>query len=586
MLQASASNASAQLFFQTAPVPICPQPPLIETFDTTDHLDVTSGPLRWTGDGVLQTELVPDLIGTGADGAFSPPPSATTVLDTNEMLGGQSRQGIWNFTSIGIPATATVRIVGPYLAHLRCLGAVSVVGTIDVSAGTTNPLIAGTPPYERGPEAGLQNNGGNFDCEALGGVANAGGGAGGTGSGITPPPGSPSNFQCLIIAAHGEAGFGPTIDGQPNPAGSQNALYAGGQGGDSGCFPQGTTGGCSLGDAGGLGGAGGTAGRTGEAGLPRSNTTCTPVPVTQPVAQPSPVAPAMIPPIAIQSAGSGGGGGGDHLSPMSPPVLDDQGGGGGGGGGGLRISCLGAYSQGNASIGGTILAQGAVGGNAVSLGGPGGSGSGGEIWIQSFSTVTITAASTMNVTGPPRLNGMTGNIGCSPQASGGGGAGLIQLEAGAGAPPTSGFNIIPTPTPTAGAVFSAVPFAYSTTTITGSARSKFFHAGYPVPDYTSVVETVSPGDQPAATLAIRYEGAYEASNSVPQSPIADSATIKAAGAGGGPITAADIDELDGYPLIRFVIDVSYPTPPVTPLSAILPSIDAISIHLNTGANCP
>src|SRR5262249_26095449 len=151
-------------------------------------------------------------------------------------VAGVSRQGIWNFTSVTIPTGATVRIIGPYLAHFRCTGQVTINGTVQALPGLVSPPTAVTPAYDKGPQTGLQNNGGAVDCEANGGVGNAGGGAGGTGSGITPPPGSPSNFQCNVRALTGENGYGPTINGQLN-GGPGNPFYAGGQGGDSGCFP-------------------------------------------------------------------------------------------------------------------------------------------------------------------------------------------------------------------------------------------------------------------------------------------------------------------------------------------------------------
>jgi hypothetical protein len=311
----------------------------------------------------------------------------------------------------------------------------------------------------------------------------------------------------------------------------------------------------------------------------------------------------MIPPIAIPSAGSGGGGGGDHLTnpvyysgpgapppppppPPASPANDDQGGGGGGGGGGVRISCVGAYTQGTPSAVGSILSRGATGasGAAGQLAGAGGSGSGGEIWIQSFATVTIHPTAVMDVTGPPRLNPMVGTIGCSNQASGGGGAGLIQIEAGLGPPATPSFNILPSPTPTSGAVFSAPPFVFAGG-VFAQARSVFRYAG-PAPDYTGAVETSSIGNSPNAAILIRYEGAFEAIDSTPLNPVPDLATIKSAASGGGPITAATLDELDGYPLIRFVVTTVYAAPPLTPPGAILPSVDRIIINLNGTPGCP
>jgi Bacterial Ig-like domain len=574
-------NPGALRFFATAPVLSQPAPPLVENFDTANPSGAT-GAATWTGNGFIQTIFPLELTGTGADGPFAAAAGMTVVLDTNELVGGVSRMGIWNFTSMTVQATATVRVVGPYQAHFRCQGAVTIDGTINANAATgpfSSPL-----PQDKGPEQGLQNNGASSNCEANGGAANAGGGAGGTGSGVTPPPGSPPTFQCMVRVPSGEPGFGPTISGMANTGSPSNITYAGGQGGDSGCFPAAGAG-CTVGDLGGLGGAGGTAGRVGEAGLPRVATAaCTPTPnPIQPIAQPSAVAVAMVPPISVQSAGSGGGGGGDHWEPTgTAPNNDDQGAGAGGGGGGLRISCVGAYAQGAA---GMILARGAQGQTAQAQGGGGGSGSGGEVWIQTFATLTINAAGTIDVTGPGRFSPTVGAIGCSNQAAGGGGAGLVQLEAGQGPTPTAAFNLVPTSTPTAGAVFSAPPFGFSGA-ITGHVDSGLRYSGSFAPDYVSAVEVFNLGNAPGATVMIRYQGAQPAVNSTQANPIADPATLKTMATGGGAITAANLDELDGFAFIQFIVDIQFPPPPTTPTNAILPSVDSITINLNAQPTCP
>jgi hypothetical protein len=583
-IQPVQGNPTAQLFFQTIAVPFCPQPPLDETFATVQNKDLISGEFQWDGTGFLQSTFPIILTGTGADGAFTPPVAQTTILDTAQVVSGQPRAGFWNFTSVNIPQTAIVRIVGPYQAHLRCQQTFTLLGTINCNAASGPATSANV--YDRGPEQGIQNNNGGLNCEANGGVGNAGGGAGGTGSGVTPPAGSPPSFQCTVRENKGENGYGPTISGAPNNGTPPNLTYAGGTGGDSGCFPAAGAG-CNVGDLGGLGGAGGTAGRKGEDGLPRVSTAqCGPVsPVVQPIGTASNVAPAMIPPISAPSAGSGGGGGGDHWeSTGTPPNNDDQGGGAGGGGGGLRISCVGAFQMGGAAAG-TITCRGAQGNTAQASGGGGGSGSGGELWIQSFSTVSITATSLVDVTGPIRLSPTVGAIGCSNQAAGGGGPGLVQIEAGVGPPPTVNFNLQPVPTATDGAIFSGPAFQYSGG-VTGQATSKFLYTGYGAPDYTSAQETFTLGNAANATLTIRYEGAQEAVNSTAQNPTYDPTTIKSQATGGGPITAANISELDGYAFIRFVVNVGFPPPPTTAPNAILPSVDRIQIFYNAALNCP
>jgi hypothetical protein len=580
-VQTSQSNPAALLYFQTAPVALVPQPPLVESFDTANPGGVT-GFATWSGNGLLQATDPITFTGTGADGAFSPNVAQTTILDTNQLVNGVSRKGVWNFTSVNIPQTAIVRCIGPYQAHLRCTGSVTVNGTINANAASGPATSLNT--YDQGPQQGYSGGSGGLDCVMNGGVGNAGGGAGGSGSGPTPPPGAPSTFDCLNRSLQGERGFGPTLDGVANTGAPPNPLYAGGQGGDSGCFPFVSGQDCFPGDLGGLGGAGGTAGRVGEAGIPRNATAaCDPNPnVVQVIAQSSPVSVAMVPPIATQSAGSGGGGGGDHIDNTgTPPNNDDPAAGGGGGGGGLRISCVGPYQQGSATAA-TITARGAQGNTAQANAGGGGSGSGGEVWIQSMSTVTLAATSLIDVTGPIRLSPTVGAIGCSNQAAGGGGAGLVQVEAGAGPAPTVTFNLQPTPTATAGAVFSGLTL---TPTYLGQGGSDFrFTAS--APDYTGANEAFTPGDVPGATVTIRYEGAFEALNSTPQARLHDPATVKSTATGGGPITAANLDELDGYPFIRFVVVFSVPTNPPAPANAVLPSVDSIAINFSAQTACP
>ena len=66
------------------------------------------------------------------------------------------------------------------------------------------------------------------------------------------------------------------------------------------------------------------------------------------------------------------------------------------------------------------------------------------------------------------------------------------------------------------------------------------------------------GNVAGAVLTIRYEGALEDITSTPQNPVFDPTTIKSTATGGGPITAANINELDGYPFIWFEVDMSFP----------------------------
>ena len=166
------------LFFEIVQVLPFPEPPIVENFDTPNPAGV-SGAATWTGNGFLQATFPLELTGTGADGNFSPAAAQTTILDTAQLVGGQPRMGLWNFQSVNIPATATVRVIGPYLAHIRCTGTFTLNGIVNANAATGVPTSPNL--YDRGPEQGIQNNNGGLNCEANGGVGNAGGGAGGTG---------------------------------------------------------------------------------------------------------------------------------------------------------------------------------------------------------------------------------------------------------------------------------------------------------------------------------------------------------------------------------------------------------------------
>ncbi len=562
-IQTSVSGPpGAHLYFATSPGAPLAQAPITESFADTGGLATQSGNIAWDGSGTAHATLPTAVIGDGSDGAFVA--SANVTLDTGVPA---SRHGVFNFTTFTVAAGVTVRVVGPYPCHIRCQGDVSVDGILDVRAGTSASAPLGSP--DQAAKAGLLNNGGGLGCVAAGGVGGAGGGAGGAGS-----PGT-----CNVRAATGENGYGPTIDGAPNPGVPGNATYAGGVGGDSGCFP--VVSGCTLGDLGGLGGAGGTAATVGADGLPHVNSVACPlqtIPTQQPIAHASPVVASFIPPVSLLSAGSGGGGGGDHTETiLTPPAADDQGGGGGGGGGGIRITSGGNFVQGGT---GRILCSGGSGNIGAVFGGSGGSGSGGEIWIQALGSVSLATTAILDVDGPPRPAVGVNMFGCSNQASGDGGDGLVQIEYGAGTAP-SGF--VTNPPAASSLVVLSVPTA---ATVEGTAYSSFRHSGDSLPDYTGVLETVNLGTAPGAVVEITYEGAHEAITSSAAAPIADLTTLKSTATGGGPITASNIDELDGFAFIRFRVRIAYASPPATPASATLPSVDEVSILYATSIACP
>ncbi len=143
----------------------------------------------------------------------------------------------------------------------------------------------------------------------------------------------------------------------------------------------------------------------------------------------------------------------------------------------------------------------------------------------------------------------------------------------------------PTPTPTSGAVFSAPPFVHAGGVVHGQGRSGFRYVGPSSPDYTGAVEVFSLGNAAGATVMIRYEGAQEAVNSTPQVPVIDPATIKSMATGGGPITAANLDELDGYRVHRVRRRLLLPGAADDAADAMLPSVDSITINFSA-ATCP
>ena len=587
VMQTTQSNPAAKLLFSTIAGTACPQTPFSEPFDVTANQDSSTGAITWGG-GTVQSTFPLDLVGTGAEG----PKTVVGVesFDTNGtvIVSGNpvNRQGKWNYTSFTVPLGTTARFNGIWPAHVRVQGPNTINGTVNASAGTVNPATPGAnPAYEFGPRNGVLDNGTSVGIAIVpGGVGNAGGGAGGRASQLdfssAPVPYCPPGTSGLHTY-FGESGQGPSINGVPNTA-SSDAFFGGGGGGRCGFIP-----GAFPGETGGYGGAGGTAATTGENGIPRIAATCNPATaVVCPIAnggnglplglaQAAAVSIFFVAPVSVQSAGSGGGGGGDKLqATVTAPAQDDQGGGGGGGGGGIRFSGVGTFTL---SGTGVITANGAQGGTGASaqFAGNGGSGSGGQVWLQSFGTVSIASGGQIQVIGQVRPGGST-TAGCTAQAAGGGGQGLIQLESGT-APPNTTFAS------SAGAVVATAPFPFAGE-VFGQVVSNFFDTGSPNPDYTGFVEASNIGNAAGAVLAITYEGVFETVTG--GSP--DLATLKSTvggTVGGAPITAANAaTELDGYRFIRFRIRITYPTPPATASTAILPSVDSIAI--NYTVNCP
>jgi hypothetical protein len=547
---------SGRRFFSTISQPFCLQPDIFEGFDNILNRASVSGVAQWTGDGAVRATFPIQIVGDGSFGPLNI--TAATTLDAGLPPSTGFAGGVWNLTTFNVNAGVTARVVatGGNLrqAHFRCLGAVTIAGTVNGTAGTSTVAPIGDP--EQGARPGQQNNGGTpAGVVVAGGVGGVGGGGGGRAS-HTDASGA------QMRTPRGEDGYGSAYQGIVNvgPAGA-NPFYGGGQGGQGGFrFPQGG----SAGELGGLGGAGGSAFTSGGTGGPFTTlaTGCTPAALTvQTRAMPTGPVPGFSPPVMEQGAGSGGGGGGDRFEVtafVGSQLQDDQGGGGGGGGGGIRISTVG-----NISVTGMILCDGGPGGAGnVFFAGGGGGGSGGMIWLQSFGQVTVAMTATI------RANGGAAANTCTDFASGAGGVGLIQIEDSDGMLPNTFTG------PTSGNL-AVVLFPFSTTVV-GTAVSTFFDTGYGAPDYVDAMSTVSTGNAPGATVTVRYQGAFESvAGNTP-----DLNTLSA------PVLAANIDMLDGRRYIRFIIDMSYNSPPTTTQANTLPVVDDVRIRFRAPINCP
>lgn len=537
--------------FTTIAQPFCPQAPHVEDFSTTQNVGALSPAVVWDGSGTVTLRTAENLFGDGSYGplTFMPGPGS---LDTDIAPSTGYANGTWDATNLDVPAGANVRMEGSHQVTIRCTGTATIAGILNGSAGTNPMAPLGT--VNQGPGNGSFNNGGTAMANVVpGGVGGVGGGSGGRAS-----------WQGALRTDFGQPGFGPTIGGAVNagPFGA-NPSFGGGAGGDGGFrFPSGGV----LGELGGLGGAGGSAWESGGDGQPHTSFVqgCQPVvPALQPISAATGIPAAFVPPVFAVSAGSGGGGGGDRHE-LSGPGNDDQGGGGGGGGGGLRISAMTSIDVMTTAL---ITCDGAAGGlGNVFFGGGGGGGSGGMIWLQTPGDLTISAGASISVLGGQQANA------CTDHSSGVGGQGLVQLEDQDGVFNTSfggaggGPNVV------------AIPFPFGST-VTGTATSDFFDAGYGDPDYSAstVVETIDVGNIPGATILVQYQGAHEA---VSGGGVPDLSSLSAV------VPGSLIDTLDGFRFVRFIVTISYPGTPTPAPGAVPPFASQISIGFSTPVNCP
>jgi hypothetical protein len=231
--------------------------------------------------------------------------------------------------------------------------------------------------------------------------------------------------------------------------------------------------------------------------------------------------------------------------------LDDTAGAGGGGGGGVRISSVGNITFNTGAI---IQMNGGGGGPASAVSGGGGGGSGGMIWLQSFATITLNGGVTFSATpGSGNLSGADG---------GNGGGGLIQIEDQDGAVSTASVVFNP-----ANPFIQVFPFSVS---INGVATSVFFDTGTGNPNFGTPTEVVNTGAN--GSVSIVYRGAFEALSGGSPDPATIFPPVGTPG-----LTAAQIDQIDGFRYIRFEITLSFPPPPASNLMTALPFVDMITI---------
>ena len=524
-----AAPASGQRLFETDVVPFCPQPSVDEDFTSTANRDIVTGAAVWDGSGQVVSQFPFELVGDGAFGpmAFAAGPS---TLDTGLPASAGFSDGNYDAASLDVMPGAAVRVVGPFRLHVRCLGDVTIDGSLNASAGT-NPgaAAAGTP--EQGPQAGASMNTAASPT-VRGGVGGPGGGDGGRAS----------QEGNAVRTNNGEAGTGATVAGMLNmgPFGS-NPHFGAGPGGQGGFrWPAGGV----SGELGGLGAAGGSSWAQAGNGEPFSNQLqgCMAyVPMVQSTADATPATPGMMIPFTTASAGSGGGGGGDrwHLAGIAS---DPQGGGGGGGGGGVRISAIGTITLGTSSVVNCLGANGASG--SLLFAGGGGGGGGGQIWFQSFTDIVIASAAQLRV-----LPGNGASM-CSDHASGAGGNGAYQFEDPDGMVNT---NFVPAGGGTGGANISVIPFPFSST-ITGIAQREWFDTGYGDPDYdpSTIVTMTSLGANPApgSAIFVEFQGAFETLTTGQP----DLTTLSSW------VEAPAIDQLDGRRFLRWRVRITFDAP--------------------------
>ena len=398
--------------------------------------DVRANTAIDNGAGRLKAVFRPYL-GNGDDLAFNAAPGSSSFLSSDG--GDLNNDGVYEFTSFTLPATATLTLLGSRPILVLVKGACVINGTINGNGLKGNPGIDtdGTSKYTFiGPSGEALRSSG------VGGLPGPGGGNGGNGAPAAAGTG---------LGTAGSAGV--NIFGIATTTGAGDF----GTGGDVGVVRGGGGGGYGANGSPAVGNVTGFGALSGSADFTRGLGSFSPERCFQPSAN--------------VAGGAGGGGGGVEddnganetsnnsvLTNSSTPLLittGDDGGAGGGGGGGAFWVIADTISVGDGvTVGsGQIHCDGARGGNTYSAlgqvdagtfisgvvndadttaanlgsGGGGGGGSGGAILLQARTSLTIASTAVLTVAGGAGGSSKGGvNIGnATVGTAGSGGAGGV-----------------------------------------------------------------------------------------------------------------------------------------------------------------
>ncbi len=194
--------------FKTKPSGTVVLDPIVEPFTTQAKFDSAASSADW-GSSQPGFLITGPGGGTGEDGKFVAA-SSNVVLPTSQVVGNQVVPRIYNFSEFVIPAGVTVKAQGPFALRIFCTGPVTINGTLDVSGETPTSIS----PTQTTP--------------GLGGIAAAGGGAGGLGGSVTL--GSP-NFQPTMVSS-GVPGYATGASASRGLSGQVSAIsdYSGSAG--------------------------------------------------------------------------------------------------------------------------------------------------------------------------------------------------------------------------------------------------------------------------------------------------------------------------------------------------------------------